>query len=105
LKQSDFGMEEMLMRFAIPALLAALTIGAAPATACDSLGENMHMGRIVSIDHNDYTFVILDVESQKPVGFSSTRAALIAFDVNDMVEVSYEVLDGGILRSMKISRL
>jgi hypothetical protein len=94
------------MRYAIPALLAAaLLTGTEAAMACDSLGENMHMGQIVSIDRKDSSFVIRDAETGKPVRFSASQAALVAFDVNDMVEVSYEVLEGGALRTLKLNRL
>jgi len=94
------------MRYTIPALLAAaLLTGTGVAMACDSLGENMHMGQIVSIDRKDSSFVIRDAESSKPIRFSATQAALATFDVNDVVEVSYEVIEGGALRSVKLSRI
>lgn len=92
------------MRYAIPALLAALTIGAAPTIACDSLGDNMHMGNIVSIDRNSNTFVILDAESQKPIRFSASKEVLKPLAVDDMVEVGYEAVDGGELRAVSLVR-
>jgi hypothetical protein len=93
------------MRYALPALLAALIIGTAPAIACDSLGENMHMGSIVSIDRSSNTFVILDAESQKQIRFSASKEVLKPAAVNDMVEVGYEVIDDGKLRATSLTRI
>lgn len=86
-------------------LLTVMLLGPAVAISCDSLGENMHMGSIVSIDRDHNSFVILDAESQKPIRFIASKAALIALAVNDMVTVSYEVIDGGGLRLLSLARL
>lgn len=93
------------MKYATTTLLAALIIGAGPVLACDGLGENMHMGNIVSIDRGSNTFVILDAQSQKPIRFTAAKETLTPFTVNDMVEVGYEVIDGGKLRSVSLVRL
>jgi hypothetical protein len=94
-----------MRRYAIPALLAALAFGSAPAIACDSLGENMHMGNIVSIDRSSNTFVILDAESQKQIRFNASKEVLKPVAVNDMVEVGYEVIGDGELRATSLSRI
>lgn len=94
------------MKSAIPALLAAAVLTLSGTTiACDSLGENMHMGNIISIDRSGNTFVIVDAESQKQIRFSASREALAPLSVNDMVEVAYEIIDGGKLRSVQLIRL
>lgn len=93
------------MRYAIYAALAAVSIGAAPVFACDSLGDNQHMGKIVSIDHPGNTFVILDAESQKPIRFIASKPLLIPLAVDDMVQVGYETIEGGALRTLSLVRL
>ena len=93
------------MRYSITALLSAVLLASGLANACDSLGENMHMGNIVSIDRAGNTFVILDAESQKPIRFIALQDSLAALSVNDMVEVSYEVVEGGGLRILNLARL
>lgn len=94
------------MKSAIPTLLAAAVLTLSGTTiACDSLGENMHMGNIISIDRSGNTFVIVDAESQKQIRFSASREALAPLSVNDMVEVAYEIIDGGKLRSVQLIRL
>jgi hypothetical protein len=98
-------MEDHVMRYSIAALLSAVLLASGPAIACDSLGENMHMGNIVSIDRSGNTFTILDAESQAPIRFIASRESLIPLSVNDMVEVSYEVIEGGGLRILNLVRM
>ncbi|MCC6301847.1 MAG: hypothetical protein IT489_03490 [Gammaproteobacteria bacterium] len=93
------------MKHAIPTLLFGLMIGAGPAYACDSLGENMHMGSIVSIDRDNHSFVILDAESSRPIHFTASAEAIAPLSVDEVVEVSYEVGDKGELRSLELIRL
>lgn len=93
------------MKFTAIALLAASTLVTASILACDSLGENMHMGSIVSIDRGTNTFVILDAESQKPIRFISSAETLKPLVIDEMVEVSYEVADGGELRVVSLKSL
>lgn len=93
------------MKYAIPTLLFSLTIGAGSASACDSLGENMHMGNIVSIDRASNSFVILDAESSRPIRFTASAEAIAPLSIDEVVEVSYEVGDEGGLHSLKLIKL
>jgi hypothetical protein len=99
-------MEDMTMRYLTPALLgAALLSSTLSVLACDGLGENMHMGSIVSIDRGGNTFVILDAQSQKPIRFTASREALAPFAVDDKVEVTYEKATGDELHSVNLVHL
>lgn len=93
------------MKSIITALLAAALAAAGTAMACDGLGENTHMGNIISIDRSDHTFVIVDTESRARISFSATQQMLAPLSVDDLVQVRYEAGTGNYLRSVDLIRL
>lgn len=85
---------------------AGLLVAAGPVLSCDGMGDNVHVGNVVSIDRASSSFVILDAQTKQPIRFvAEAKSALDSLHVNDAVKVNYEAAQGGALHSVALTRL
>ncbi len=93
----------MYSRYLIAAAIASLLTAAPMGTwACQSAGENVHVGKLMAIDTKASSFTIFDVETANPITFASDEQTLKALKgARGTIQVRFERM-GDVLKALEV---